>query len=56
MSEKREAIRKAEKKIEAIFEALEQDHDVRVHQVYVNSNRGDVPQINLVQDKRGAWL
>ena len=56
MSDKREAIRKAEEQVENILEGLERQHDVRVYQVYVNSNRGETPQINLVSDKRGGSL
>ena len=56
MSDKREAIRDAEEKLEDILEDLERDHGVRAHQVFINSNRGDEPQVNIVQDKRGGSL
>lgn len=56
MSDKREAIRAAEEQLEDIFEDLERNHDVRVFQVFINSNRGETPQVNIVQDKRGGSL
>ena len=56
MSDKREAIREAEEKIEDIVEELEREHGVRAFQIFINSNRGETPQINIVQDKRGPSL
>jgi len=56
MSDKRQAIRDAEKEIEDIVEQLERDHGVRAFQIFINSNRGEIPQVNIVQDKRGASL
>ena len=56
MSDKKEAIRTAEQQVEGILEDLEVNQDVRIYQVYVNSNRGERPQINLVSDKRGGSL
>lgn len=56
MSDKREAIRKAEEQIENILEELERYQNARVYQVYINSNRGEKPQVNLVSDKRGGSL
>jgi hypothetical protein len=56
MSEKRESIRHAETIIENVCETLERDHGVRAFQIYINSNRGETPQINIVQDKRGGSL
>ena len=56
MSDKRKAIRDAEKQVEDTLECLERQHDVRIYQVYINSNRGEKPQVNLVSDKRGGSL
>ena len=56
MSDKRQAIRDAEEEIEDIVEQLERDHGVRAFQIFINSNRGEIPQVNIVQDKRGASL
>ena len=54
MSDKRQAIRDAEEKLEDIFEDLENDYGVRVFRVYVNSAWGEKPQVNIVQDLRGG--
>ena len=56
MTDKRAAIRDAEEEIEDILECLEREHQVRAFQIFINSNRGDTPQVNIVQDKRGASL
>lgn len=56
MTDKRQAIRDAEEEIEDIVEQLERDHGVRAFQIFINSNRGEIPQVNIVQDKRGASL
>lgn len=56
MSDKRQAIQDAEEAIEDILEDLERKHEVRAFKVFINSNRGDRPQVNVVQDKRGGSL
>jgi len=56
MSDKRQAIRDAEEEIEDIVEQLEREHGVRAFQIFINSNRGEIPQVNIVQDKRGGSL
>jgi hypothetical protein len=56
ITDRRIAIRNAEEEIEDILERLERDHKVRAYRIYVNSSRGDTPQINIVLDKQGGSL
>ena len=56
MTDKREAIRDAEEAIEDILEDLEREYDTRTYRVYINSKRGERPQVNLIQDLEGGSL